>query len=71
MIIEFHDVVLIYSFVSIFLTLAWRNVKFVRNRLFLEVTCYCMFVKFTINPLNIFVRSVHDYSLRKQTSPDI
>ena len=39
MIIEFHDVVLIYSFVSIFLTLAWRNVMFVRNRLLLEVTC--------------------------------
>ena len=39
MIIKFHDVVLMYSFVSIFLTLAWRNVMFVRNRLLLEVTC--------------------------------
>ena len=39
MIIKFHDVVLIYSFVSIFIILAPRNVMFVRNLLHLEVTC--------------------------------
>ena len=39
MIIEFNDVLLIYSFVFIFIILAWRNVMFVRNLLHLEVTC--------------------------------
>ena len=39
MIIKFPDVVLIYSFVSIFIILARRNVMFVRNLFHLEVTC--------------------------------
>ena len=62
MIIKFHDVVLIYSFVSIFIILARRNVMFVRNLFHLEVTCWGMSYHNTERVNSGNVKNAHEYS---------